>query len=113
MVSSCHFSETCSKSRFQNFTTEIETEDDSTYVEPISSHHYHNWQPSDDDSHGYQNVIEAIKSNKLVADEDIYENKIAIQIWKQGQTLESDSGSSEEESIYINTEQYSSYAHAS
>ncbi|XP_034276732.1 linker for activation of T-cells family member 2 isoform X3 [Pantherophis guttatus] len=63
----------------------------------------------DDDSHGYQNVIGTIKSNRLLADEDIYENNLAIQIWKQAQISESDSANcEEEESIYINTEQYSS-----
>ncbi|XP_070801813.1 linker for activation of T-cells family member 2 isoform X2 [Pituophis catenifer annectens] len=90
-----------------------QTEDDSTYIEPLSSHHYHNWQiatglSSDDDSHGYQNVIGTIKSNRLLVDEDIYENNLAIQIWKQAQISESDSVNCEEESIYINTEQYSS-----
>ncbi|XP_058020319.1 linker for activation of T-cells family member 2 isoform X2 [Ahaetulla prasina] len=106
--------ETNSKSRFQNITTEddSQTEDNSTYVEPLSSHHDYNWQKvtglsSDDDSHGYQNVIGTIKSNRLLADEDIYENNLAIQIWKQAQISESNSANCEEESIYINAEQYS------
>ncbi|KAM3855364.1 linker for activation of T-cells family member 2 isoform 2-T2 [Vipera latastei] len=109
-LSSFNDLETCSKSRFPNLTTEIQTEADSTYVEPLSSHHY-NWQKvtglsSDDDSHGYQNVIGTTKSSRC--DEVIYENNLAIQIWKQVQISESGSANCEEESIYINTEQYSS-----
>ncbi|XP_026528172.1 linker for activation of T-cells family member 2-like [Notechis scutatus] len=43
-LSSFNDFETCNKSRFQNVKTEIQTEDDYTYVEPVSPHHYYNWQ---------------------------------------------------------------------
>ncbi|KAM3855366.1 linker for activation of T-cells family member 2 isoform 4-T4 [Vipera latastei] len=62
----------------------------------------------DDDSHGYQNVIGTTKSSRC--DEVIYENNLAIQIWKQVQISESGSANCEEESIYINTEQYSRHS---
>ncbi|KAG8122742.1 hypothetical protein E2320_018609 [Naja naja] len=62
--------------------------------EPISSYHYHNWQK-----------VTGLSS--VLTDEDIYENNLAIQIWKQAQISESDSANCKEESIYINTEQYS------
>ncbi|XP_070591329.1 linker for activation of T-cells family member 2 [Erythrolamprus reginae] len=96
-------------SRFNDL--EIETEHASEdYVEPLSSHHYQKVAglSSDDDSHGYQNVIGTVKSNRLLADENIYENNVAIQKWKQEQISESDSANCEE-SIYINTEHYCSF----
>ncbi|XP_025025908.1 linker for activation of T-cells family member 2 isoform X3 [Python bivittatus] len=92
---------------------EIQTEQDPTYVEPISSDHYYNSQKvtrlsSEDSSNGYQNVTGTLKSSgHVLADIDIYENSLAIQIWKHSQISESSNVNFEEEPTYINTESYS------
>ncbi|KAM6466470.1 linker for activation of T-cells family member 2 isoform 3-T3 [Liasis olivaceus] len=112
-LSSLNDLETCSQSRYQNIITEIQTEQDPTYVEPIPSDHYYNCQKvtrlsSEDDSSGYQNVTGTLKSSgHVLADVDIYENSLAIQIWKHSQMSESSNVNVEEEPTYINTESYS------
>ncbi|KAM6466473.1 linker for activation of T-cells family member 2 isoform 5-T6 [Liasis olivaceus] len=62
----------------------------------------------EDDSSGYQNVTGTLKSSgHVLADVDIYENSLAIQIWKHSQMSESSNVNVEEEPTYINTESYS------
>ncbi|XP_061461517.1 linker for activation of T-cells family member 2 [Rhineura floridana] len=105
-----HLEEACAEPTYQHFEKELRMEQETAYIEPISTDHCHSCRkfvrlPSDEDACCYQNVAGPSKrSGCILEDVDIYENSTIIQLWKHSQTTENSDDDDDSEPYYINAD---------